>query len=157
MPVKLKISLISLLVLMSFTLALPFALRDRREPVTVAFAGYTNEPTGLYTFAAFRLANQTRHDLACVQESLEIKSPQGWIQDNDHTGYQHGGLQPGENRVITLLSPTTNGIWRANFQFQCVSMRPLWWHRIRAAFGRRGIHWHDKSKTYSVRTAEIGN
>ena len=145
------------LLVLSVAFALRFVMLDDSPPV-VTFVGYTNEPTGLYRFAAFRISNQTRHHVGCVQGPLEVKSPAGWIEDNNHTGYQHGGASPGKEWVITLLAPTTNRVWRATFQFQATPpMRPRWQERIRSAFARIGVPWREKQKTYVVTTGEIAS
>lgn len=147
--------MISLLVGLCLILIMVFASMEPTLPVTVTFAGYTNDQTGLHTFAAFQLTNQTSQHFHCVQLTLEVKSPQGWMHDNDHTGSQHGILHARTNMIIALLSPTTNGIWRANFEFQNMPRHSLWWIKTQAALARRNIHWQREPKTYVVTTAEI--
>lgn len=153
---KLRTVLISLLVVLCLTLTALFASMKRNVPVTVTFAGYTNDQTGLHTFGAFRLTNHTSQHFHCVQGPLEVKSTHGWREVNDHTGYRHGVLDPRTNMIITLLSPTTNGIWRANFEFQNMPRRSVWWENTRAALVRRGLYWQKKPKTHMVTTPEIG-
>lgn len=155
MKFKLRTVLISLIVGLCLILTALFASMKRSFPVTVTFAGYTNDQTGQHTLAAFRLTNHTSQHFHCMQLTLEVKSAQGWIHDNDHTGYQHGILYPRTNMIITLLSPTTNGIWQANFEFQNMPRRSVWWVKMEAALARRNIYWKRDPKTYVVTTAEI--
>jgi len=152
--VKLRPRYIAVVVslIMSVTVALLAFYSRPNVAVTLTFAGYTNDQTGLYTFAIFRLSNHTRHIFACMQGPLEVKSQQGWLEDNEHTGFQHRpNLEPGKHMTITLLSPPTNKIWRANFVLHKMTIRPTWQLKI------MGFRWQTTPNTYLIRSAEIGN